>query len=58
MKECTPAAILSCILFLLAGLGCGKKETNTMAGREYGTEKVTNEQFIVAFSEGGQLEAV
>ena len=58
MKECTSAVISACTLFLTVGLGCGKKETNTVGGREYGTEKVINEQFIVAFSEGGQLEAV
>ena len=42
----------------LALLGCAKNEDDTAESHKYGTETVRNEQFIVAFSEGGQLEAV
>ena len=43
---------------LIALLGCNQNGHENSAARDYGTEKVRNEQFIVAFSEGGQLEAV
>ena len=38
-------------------VGCGYFSKKEVVSYSYGTEKVKNEQFIVAFSEGGQLEA-
>ena len=45
-------------LALIATAGCGYFSKKQLVSYEYGTEKVKNEQFIVAFSEGGQLESV
>ena len=45
-------------LALIATEGCGYFSKKQLVSYEYGTEKVKNEQFIVAFSEGGQLESV
>ena len=39
-------------------IGCGYFSKKEVVSYDYGTEEVKNEQFIVAFSEGGQLEAV
>ena len=45
-------------LALVAAVGCGYFSKKKIVSYDYGTEKVKNEQFIVAFSEGGQLESV
>jgi len=45
-------------LALIATAGCGYFSKKQTVSYDYGTEKVKNEQFIVAFSEGGQLESV
>ncbi len=45
-------------LALIGAAGCGYFSKKEIVSYEYGTEKVKNEQFIVAFSEGGQLESV
>ena len=45
-------------LALVVAIGCGYFSKKQVVSYKYGTEKVKNEQFIVAFSEGGQLEAV
>ena len=45
-------------LALIGASGCGYFSKQEVASYEYGTEKVKNEQFIVAFSEGGELVAV
>ena len=43
---------------LIGTAGCGYFSKKEIVSYEYGAEKVKNEQFIVAFSEGGQLESV
>ena len=43
---------------LIGTAGCGYFSKKEIVSYEYGTEKVKNEQFIVAFSEGGELVAV
>ena len=45
-------------LALIGTSGCGYFSKQEVASYDYGTEKVKNEQFIVAFSEGGELVAV
>jgi len=45
-------------LTLIGTSGCGYFSKQDIASYDYGTEKVKNEQFIVAFSEGGELVAV
>ena len=45
-------------LALVVAIGCGYFSKKEVVSYSYGTEKVKNEQFIVAFSEGGQLESV
>jgi len=45
-------------LALIGASGCGYFSKQEVTSYEYGTEKVKNEQFIVAFSEGGELVAV
>ncbi len=45
-------------LALIGASGCGYFSKQEVASYGYGTEKVKNEQFIVAFSEGGELVAV
>ncbi len=45
-------------LALIGTSGCGYFSKREVASYDYGTEKVKNEQFIVAFSEGGELVAV
>jgi len=45
-------------LALIGASGCGYFSKQEVASYDYGTEKVKNEQFIVAFSEGGELVAV
>jgi len=47
------------ISFVAAGLtGCNYFADSSEVAAGYGTEKVENEQFIVSFSEGGELVAV
>ncbi len=45
-------------LALIGTSGCGYFSKQEVASYDYGTEKVKNEQFIVAFSEGGELVGV
>ncbi|MDG2212309.1 MAG: hypothetical protein P8M70_00640, partial [Verrucomicrobiota bacterium] len=45
-------------LALIGTSGCGYFSKQEVVSYDYGTEKVKNEQFIVAFSEGGELVAV
>ena len=49
---------LALVVALVTANGCGFFSKNETISYDYGTEKVKNEQFIVAFSEGGQLESV
>ena len=45
-------------LALIGTSGCGYFSKQEVVSYDYGTEKVKHEQFIVAFSEGGELVAV
>jgi HlyD family secretion protein len=49
---------LALVAALVSANGCGFFSKKQTISYDYGTEKVKNEQFIVAFSEGGQLESV
>ena len=57
MKTKFPSAF-PIALALIGVSGCGYFSEQEVASYDYGTEKVKNEQFIVAFSEGGELVAV
>ena len=45
-------------LIVALNVGCGWFSENEQVTYQYSTVKVRNEQFIVSFAEGGQLEAV
>ena len=54
----SPLMAPAVVVALVFANGCGYFSKNETVSYDYGTEKVKNEQFIVAFSEGGQLESV
>ncbi len=58
MKHTHLFSVSAVALVALALAGCNYFSDNEKISSTYGTEKVENEQFIVSFSEGGELVAV